>query len=382
MNAQAETEHVVDHAGDGSTTPTVSSLQDRDSEYGSGKPDTSINNTVDVDAARRGITKRIQQLARVKAEENDLLEEDLRELQGLMDKAARWSEKRARLRGRIRDVEGAGPDGRAKELQEEATKLEHEIRLKEEELMSLKARHRQVLTELADTENTIEAELSSYKSALSILDKEVTRLLKKPPGFRHVPMSYPFVTLPPNRRTLDMLQEYWQDEHMRLAGRCEKIGKERAALSQGAVLWNEVVAKVREFEEFLREQPPDTDASIILSRMKSMIAYLTEKLAFATQRNWNPLVIAIGAELEAFRTGRRWLEEASGLGPKGKEKASDAKVGDEAQDPSLLSGFDGIAHRPSAFNVPESLHMHDEDPDPELLISHEDEDSEHHDDTS
>ena len=142
-----------DLVSNGSTTPTVSSVRghDRSTEHEEYHYD-SKKKKVGLGAARKGIFRRIKQLARVKAEEMDLLDDDLRDLHAIVEKTDVWTQKRSRLEKKIHDIEGESTGARAQTLQNEASKLEQEIRRKEEELWALKARHRRVLGELADAE--------------------------------------------------------------------------------------------------------------------------------------------------------------------------------------------------------------------------------------
>ncbi|KAI9870630.1 MAG: hypothetical protein M1823_008683, partial [Watsoniomyces obsoletus] len=128
---------------------------------------------------------RVRQLAGVRAEELDLLDEDLRELQITVEKTEAWTQKRSRLEKKIRDIEGEDAGAKTQTLQKEASKLEQEIRQKEEELWALKRRHKRVLDDLADSQNSIEARLSSYKTSLSLLDREVSGFLARPPNMNH-----------------------------------------------------------------------------------------------------------------------------------------------------------------------------------------------------
>jgi hypothetical protein len=322
----------------------------------------------------------------VKEEEMEYLDEILRELQTNVERTERWSQKRSRLLGRIRDTEAESSDTRNQTLQDEASKLEQEIRLKEEELLSLKARHRRVLSELAGAENSIEAKVSSYKASLSILEKQIAGYLAKPPDPKLVTVtSSHFLKLPPKRRTLEMAHDYWQDEHARLAERCDEVDRDRAALEEGAVLWNDVMKKVVDFEASLQVQmqQSNTDPSRLLSLLETTMAYLEEKLEFARMRSWNLLVCAIGAELEAFKQGKDLLEGTLGTTRKGKEKVSDLV---EAESPSRSdSGAEGSSPargtsqpppiKPSFAPTTKFFDTDDEDPDPELLISHQDTDT-------
>jgi hypothetical protein len=380
-----------DLLSNGSTTPTVSSSKsgDRSAENGN-HGHAPGRKKVGLQAARLGISKRIRQLASVKSEELDLLDEDLRKLQITVEKTDAWGQKRMRLEKKIRDIETEDAGAKAQSLQTEASKLEQEIRLKEEELWALKRRHRRVLDDIADTENSVEAKLASYKTSLSLLDREVSSFLVRPPNANHVPMSSsPFLTLPAKRRTLEMAREYWQDEYTRLAEKCEEVDTDRGALNEGSVMWTDVAKKVADYETSLQSymqkagRNGSTDPSGLLEQMDTTIAYLEEKLEVASSRSWNLLVCAIGAELEAFTQGKNMLEEALGSNRKGKEKATESLLdqdGFKTEVPEEMSGSAiRISRSPPKQPVPpkqQYFDSEDDDPDPELMISHHDTDTE------
>ncbi|KAF2003904.1 hypothetical protein P154DRAFT_519806 [Amniculicola lignicola CBS 123094] len=390
-----------DVTSNGSVTPTVSSVRSgsRTSEYEDSEHVVK-KKKVGLNAARRGIFKRIQQLAIVKGEEMDMLDEDLRDIQAIVNRTETWSQKRNRLEKRITDIEGEGNGARTKSLQEEASKLEVEIRQKEEELWQLKTRHRRVLNQLSESENSVEAKLSSYKASLSILDKEIAGFLSRPPDTDHVPLAQsPFLSLPAKRRTLEMAHEYWQEEHNRLADKCQEVDIDRAALDEGAVLWNNVVKKVVDFEANLQthmiqaSRTKNPNHSKLLGQMDSTISYLEEKMELATSRNWNLLVCAVGAELEAFRQGKDLLEDALGVprSSKGKEpeklvdtESSQTESEDEgsnsairitSRSPPKPSSTSSSASPPPPPSGHKFFDTDDEDPDPELMISHQDSES-------
>jgi hypothetical protein len=380
-----------DLVSNGSTTPTVSSVRsadriietDHDQHNGTKKK-------VGLGAARRGIFRRIQQLSSVKAEELDMLDERLRALQNNVEKTESWTQKRTRLETKIQNIESEDAGAKTEALQKEASQLDHDIRQKEEELWALKRRQRRVLDELSETENSKEAKLSSYKTSLSLMDKEVSTFLARPPNRDHTPLSSsPFPTLPPNRRTLEMAFEYWQDEYTRLAEKCEEVDIERAALEEGSMLWNDIVKKVDDYEASLQRymhrvsRNGATDPKRLLDQMDATITFMDEKLEYASSRSWNLLTCAIGAELEAFQQGRDLLHEALGVKRKGKEKATSSMV--ELEDFKLPpeEEMTGSAIRigrsppkpappkPSLFEADDS----NDDPDPELMISHQDTDT-------
>ncbi|PVH92088.1 hypothetical protein DM02DRAFT_605780 [Periconia macrospinosa] len=410
-----------DLVSNGSTTPTVSSMRggtDRSSENEDYTQ--APKKKVGLNTARKRIARRIQQLASVKAEELDVLEENLRDLDSIVKKTSLWTQKRTRLSNKISSMTNDTTASNTQTLRTQASTLEQEIRQKEEELQVLKTRHRRILNELADTENSIEAKSSSYKASLSYLDKEINTFLARPPVTKHVPLSTsPFLTLPPHRRTLEMAHDYWQEEQMRLAERCEEIDIDRAALDEGAVLWNEVVQRIVDFETSLQKQmtqprtssfhsnkkaaaastPSDLDK--LLERMDTTVSYLEDTLELASQRGWNLLVCAIGAELEAFKQGQALLEQTFGNRRKGKASVRETTTEDEGHENYTIpfENEDEEQMSRSAFRIrpstsksppppsaatsvtnpkfksaPKKLFDTDDendDPDPELLISHE-----------
>jgi predicted nuclease with TOPRIM domain len=379
-----------DVVSNGSTTPTVSSARSSD-RNGENRDDAHKprRKKVGLNAARLGISRRVRQLASVRAEELDLLDEDLRELQITVEKTEAWAQKRTRLEKKIADIQSEDAGAKTQSLQSEASKLEQEIRQKEEELWALKRRHKRVLEDLADTENSVEARLSSYKTSLSLLDREVSSFLARPPNMNHVPLSStPFLSLPVKRRTLEMAREYWQDEYTRLAEKCEELDTDRGALDEGAVMWNDVVKKVAEYETTLQSFMQQTgrsnapDPARLLEQMEATISFLEEKLELATSRAWNLLVCAIGAELEAFVQGKTVLEEALGIKRKGKEKATNTLLDFSNGEPEHGEEMTGSAIRIGVRSPPKPLlpkpklyDTDDEDPDPELMISHQDTDT-------
>jgi hypothetical protein len=378
-----------DLISNGSTTPTVSSVRssDRSTENGTDthKPK---KKKVSLNAARSGISRRVRQLANIRAEELDLLDEDLKELQITVEKTEAWAQKRTRLQKKITDIESDDPGAKTQSLQTEASKLEQEIRQKEEELWALKRRHKRVLDELADTENSVEARLSSYKTSLSLLDREVDSFLAGSPNMNHVPLSStPFLSLPVKRRTLEMAHEFWQNEHTRLAEKCEELDTDRGALEEGAVMWSDVIKKVAEYETILQSfmqqagRANTPDPTRLLDQMDATISYLEEKLELATSRAWNLLVCAIGAELEAFMQGKTVLEEALGVKRKGKEKATTSLLDYDEPDFERQEEMTGSAIRivrsppKPSLPKPKLFDTDDEDPDPELMISQQDTDT-------
>jgi hypothetical protein len=383
-----------DHTSTGSSTPTVSSMR----RNATNPPRQPSRRKYNLRAARRGIYRRIQQLAAVKEEESYLLESDLSKNKVVLERITKWEAKRNGLGQRIQAIEKNGTRSKAHTLKEEASKLEAEIRQLEEKLWGMKAKHRRILEELSETENAVEAKLSSYKASLSLLESEVTKFLARPPpeSHRNPSKTSTFFSLPPKRRTLAMAKDYWQDEQTRLEENYQEVDIDRDALEEGAVLWNDVINNVTDFESGLQEEmqrmgrsrdpndmspaSPDNSIKGLISRMDRTMLYIESKLKLAESKNWKLLVCCIGAELEAFKQGREILENALSVMP---DSRSDAEQHSDTSEnePATHSSLD---HEPNSspessrqpYSNQKFFDTDDDDPDPELLISHQDTDTE------
>ena len=173
-----------------------------------------------------------------------------------------------------------------------------------------------------------------------------------------------------------------EEEQSRLAEHCEEFNKDRAALDEGAGLWNDVVTKVSEFESTLQSQmqQPNLDRSGLLAQIQGTTEFLEAKLAYANSQSWNLLVCAIGAEVEAFKQGKAILEQTLGPSRMGKEKvsllvdtdtSSHAESDDEVTSPSRR----GSRSPANAPDTSERRFFDNDNPDPDLLISHHDTDT-------
>ena len=399
-----------DLISNGSTTPTVSSV--RSSSLGA-PHDENLSRAPrkkkpGLIAARKGIYKRIQQLAQVKASELDHLDADLQDVHAIVSKTDSWTQKRARLEQKIHSIEDADRSAeRTQALHTEASTLAQEIIQREAELAALKARHKRVLAELDSSENAAEARLSSYKASLAILNADVTEFLARAPDTNYDPESSStssYLSLPPSRRTLALAHDYWTSAHSNLLEKCENVDIERAALDEGALLWNDVVTRIVGFESALQDtmahRPRSLAPAKLLEKMDATIVFLEEKIDFVREREWNLLHVAISAELEAFRQGREMLEGVLGMREKGKGKqkeedpvengvsmqAESDTNGDAAEEEISRSAI-CVGKQPVGASAPVSPPKpkqqpsffdndhENEDPDPELMISHQDTDT-------
>ncbi|KAF1990440.1 hypothetical protein K402DRAFT_390059 [Aulographum hederae CBS 113979] len=391
-----------DHTSDGSSTPTIQSLQ-----LGARSPNrTPIRRKLGLKGARRGIWRTIHELAAVKAQQNDVLENHIEEDQEILDRIEGWENKQHGLQKEVLKIEESQDGDKTRELHEEADRLQIEINEMESRLAALKMQHRNLVSEISTVDNTVQAQLSSYKVSLSMLDKDIRNFLERPPkkDSRTNSIASNFFSLPPKRRTLSMAKEYWQDEQAEFIKKGAALDTEREALEEGAVVWKEVVTVISDFERYLREEMQSLSGSILnsnsnsgsnsrgkrrassssstassapLDRMDQVLGYLKEQRDLADAKDWKLLVVVIGSELAAFTEGREILQAT--LAPKEQKKTSESLIDEQ-------DGLDGhgAEHEDSesdkihleGLKSGKSYSSEDDEPDPELLISHQETDEE------
>lgn len=377
----------------GSSTPTVSTPYDRNgsrreslrSDGGNAfvrqqglKPQ---RRNLNLNGSRKGIHKAMQRLAMIKVAEAEIYARDLDKNQAVLRQILAWETKQSRLEDKIDMIKKSDTGLERQALLGEADKLEQEIGQLEEKLRHMKARHKELLDEAAAVENRVQAKLSSYRFALENLHSDVNNFLTsatKPGliGSRNSSVGGSFFKLPPNRRTLELAKEQWIHQRDAAEDECKRIEVDRAALEEGAVMWNGVLSAVSKFEAELKKamtQPPPSPSLLpslssgskakgkqkatesnsesghsnpedILVQMDAVMAHLSHDLSVAESRNWNLLVCCIGAELDAFKQGRNMFREAMGLplddesAESGESAANDGDVESNATSKSTRSG--------------------------------------------
>ncbi|KAL2040268.1 hypothetical protein N7G274_007171 [Stereocaulon virgatum] len=344
--------------------------------------------------ARRGISRAISELADLKLQEARVLEDEVLQRDDVLSAVQSFERKSTGLQGHIRDIESEDTTRRVNELKGEEKTLHHEIHELETRLYEMKARQRHLLREIDGLNNSVQSKLSSYKSALALVEKNIKTFLARPPlhPTNHTAPAIGIWSLPRERRTLEMAKEHYTVEQQALRTRLSAVEEEKNALEDGAAVWEEVVQEVSTVEKALREemqrirpplletgseQPAAEGMRDILQTMQKARSRIESKLDLAEAKNWKLLVCCTGAELEALVEGQGVLEgalEASEPGRgKGKRKMNGhgtavTLLGEEGSDlepaDELLS-MEGERER-------ERSEDEDDGPGPELLISHHD----------
>jgi hypothetical protein len=369
-----------DHVSADSLTPTTNrsirsnSLSPRPSPRRQKKP--ALGTT------RRAIWKTILECASLKAEEDALVKEELEGNHLILEQLEGWENKREGLRKTITDIESEDTKAKVQSLKEEANHLQDEINDMELRLAQMRTRHRKILDEIDEKENSVQSKLSSYQASLDLLEKDIGWFLANPPP--RTPKDSTFMTLPPKRRTLEMAKEYWEAEYTQMKRSRKSAKRDRVALEEGAAVWKDVVAEILSFERFLAGEMENMSQSMrdnhnrksapshILSKMNATIKFIEDRLQLAEKKKWRLLEACIGAELEAFKQGRDIIQPTSSSAEDSPlEESNREEVGHQETEELV-----GVVDTHSA-----SLHQNiydtdDDGPSPDLMVSRQEDDTE------
>ena len=325
-------------------------------------------------SARRGISKTIRQLAEIKNEEARVLQDEIDQRDGSLSTIESLSSKEQGLREAISGIHAEPPTARIGDLKATEKELGIEIHELETRLFEMKARQRHLLREIQATENGVQSKLSSYKNALQLAEKKARSFLARPPLQEDGANQKRGVwALPPQRRTLEMAKEQFQEERTGFGRQIEGLMAEKQALDEGVSTWEDVVREVGEVEAMLQGEMQNLNSSShgekaaggmrrILERMGDTQRRVEDLLRVAEEKDWKLLVCCIGAELEALVEGQSVLGEALEASGVSLDKASETHKEDVFIDePS-----------PSITGVNGRLPDEDDGPGPDLLISQED----------
>ncbi|KAI4279703.1 MAG: hypothetical protein L6R35_006041, partial [Caloplaca aegaea] len=154
------------------------------------------------------------------------------------------------------------------EVREEEEALGREIEEAENRLWAMKARRRVLREKVQQGRNRREARVSSWRRSLELLGEEEEEVVRKDPAASSLfaregkgKGRESVWDLKPERRTLEMVREWYVSEQEGLAGRLEDVGKERDALEEGGKVWAEVVRVVGGVEALLEKEMNGLDNS-------------------------------------------------------------------------------------------------------------------------
>lgn len=301
--------------------------------------------------ARHSLLRSMAALADFKAEEDACISSAISQRKMALARLRKLAASQQALHSELQalDEDEEEPLGKElKDLQSERVALTDEIKQLEERLVGLRNKRRWVDRRIEDVGNRREAGLSGYKGALKEVEADIDAFVRRPsikPLDRGLwasqkdgsepsdtaetsPGGEEFLRLIPERRTLDMARAWWETEILVLENRRNAVDRDREALESGERLWGEVIDLVTDYETGIvdlmkggrstrkgKEKVPSADdiTGQLLEKMRTVISALEEKLKVSEENEWNLLVCAIGAELDAFEEAERVLRR--GLSP-------------------------------------------------------------------
>ncbi|KAL4962123.1 uncharacterized protein BDV14DRAFT_179045 [Aspergillus stella-maris] len=346
-------------------------------------------------SARQGIFMSMYDLMKLREEEQEILSLKQDEMGSGLGQIETFTTKRSGLEKAISAINDDRETQRSRELREEGSQLEAQIHEMENTLAQMKAKHRHVVQELAQIENTVEAKLSSYKASLSLLESDVRKFLAnppvKPPARSTIHDS--FYSLKPSRRTLEMADEHWRKEQTEVHQRQEEVDAEIKALDEGGGVWKQVVEDISGFEKRLRttmrrsmqtqsqllqqDSPSQIDtARGIMEDLEHTTNLFEQHLEHVEERKWNLLVCCISAELQALREARELLLGAFGVTDEDIDPSASSLNGSQAQDMSL-NGVTPADPLGAVHEDDDDHHLEHSEPPADLLQDVDDHDHDH-----
>ena len=362
---------------------------------------------IGLQGARKGIKRALRDLSAVKAQEAAVISAQVEEKQDVLHALDAVEKKRTGIEDAIQRIEAHSTEGRAaiSSLVEQELGLDREILEAEERLSILRARRMKVGAEREQRENKLEARLSSWREALREVEKETRdSFLDAPPGEERKKgvKGKGVWSLPKERRTIGLVQDQVEGERKELVSRLEGIEKEREACVLGEDVWSSVIMVVGHVEASLKKEMErlrighdeggGEGMQGMLNLMDEAIPTVEEKFALAEEKEWNLLVCCIGAELEALREGREMLKTALGEA-EGDGAESDGgttlsplhDMGCEGEQGDIITKDEGMGFGSTHIQElqeemvgrrsrVEGADEDDDEPGPELLFSHQEED--------
>lgn len=383
-----------------STTPTARTSNPRSSSTSS-TPATKNLPKLGLRQVRKALYTTMRRLALLKAQEHDYLAPHHDECDAIVAELDAIDHKRTRLNEKTRHIQHADQHTKASELRQQADDLQDDINDLETRLSYMKTRQTKLRAEAQECENDAQAKLSSYTASLAILEKRESEFVRS----LHLQ----------DRLDPHLLRPSMAAKRDRLRAKQRDVDREREALEQGAAVWKDVVSHVSDFERHLSDDmtrfsssndqqssqdnhEPDADGRIkdLLSQLDQTTTQLESRYKLAQSRNWTLLVAVVGAELEAFLKGKDILDSALAAAEKDRDHGPDSAATPSGEDVLAQSMFDDFrtpissvikykdegeairdldqafaAEQDHTGTLVSDTDTEDDGPDPELLISHQ-----------
>jgi len=232
----------------------------------------------------------MRELADVKAREATLYSSLSDQRKHLLSTVSTHTQKSTRLRQELEKIDSLPEAKRASELREQTATVADEIAVLRQKLRELEKSHKGMQAELAGLDNIVEARASSYKAALEAVSRKTVAFLREQGGQQKSP---------------ETAAEAWGLEAEAYSEKREEAEREGGALREGMELWEGAMRRVCGFEEGLQKRIDAGGGREAMEGLKEEIEKVAEELEdmveTAERRGWKLMVVAVGAELQAFR---------------------------------------------------------------------------------
>ncbi|KAI0169396.1 hypothetical protein GGR52DRAFT_519911 [Hypoxylon sp. FL1284] len=294
--------------------------------------------------ARIGIARSVTMLADLKNEEDAYIATALAERKAALSRLRNLSSKRKSIVTEMKALEEDHElpiKNEIAQMEDDHRKICSSIERLEEKLQILRRTKVDMERRLVEAKSTRDSSLSGYKGALKQCDQGISELMKYP-GVQVLEMEqlqeqwgeevtavlaghvsgFQFLSLRPERRTMEMARDWWEGEISVLEQRKTTVDKERAALEEGSEVWQQVVGMLSDFEGRLNSSlqivvnkddsgsdEPMTVLQDLYKALKKAISELQTLHDYVEAQGWNLLIVAIGAEIAHFLGLKEYLAD-------------------------------------------------------------------------
>ncbi|KAI1100297.1 hypothetical protein F4804DRAFT_49229 [Jackrogersella minutella] len=294
--------------------------------------------------ARIGIARTVTMLADLKNEEDAYIASALAKRKTALSRLRNLSSQHKSITAEMKALEEDNElpiKTEIANMEEQHRAVSANIETLEEKLRVLKRTKADLERRIGEAKSTRDSSLSGYKGALKQCDQGIAELMKYP-GIQVLEVEHikgqegedfaalmskhmsglEFLSLRPERRTIEMARDWWEGEVAVLEQRQATVNRERVALEEGSEIWQQVLTLLVDFETRLNESLQDVvkqrnfasgnPDSILLDQYKALKKTLRElrKLEeYVETQGWNLLIAAIGAELAHFNGLKEFLAE-------------------------------------------------------------------------
>jgi hypothetical protein len=250
-------------------------------------------------AARNGILTAMSELSSVKSRQAQLYRALGDERTELLATLSTRTSTTQRLRRELRKIDRSPEAKELELLGVEAREADEEMDALRLRLRDLENRRSELGTRIAQLDNVVAAKSCSYKATLESVSARTSTFLKE----RGQPSPEAAV-------------ETWSLETEAFTEKEAAAEKEREALDDGMKLWAQAMEAVCAFENAIRRRMGDgliageADKAEVRKELDTVVGGLEKMVDKADKEGWKLLIVAIGAELQAFREAGEVLKRS------------------------------------------------------------------------